>query len=143
MDIVGFSFNKISINRKKKAEAQIKINTNLEIKAIEKENADLFRGKEVFGFPFEFKVNYEPGFAEIIIEGSILSVLEPNSAKNLLKEWKKKKIPDEIRIPLFNIILSKCNLKALQLEDDLNLPFHLPLPRLKKSEQADNTSYTG
>jgi hypothetical protein len=46
-----------------------------------------------------------------------------------------KKIPDKMRVPIFNFIMSKCNIKALSLEDDLNLPYHIPMPRLEPPKE--------
>jgi len=144
MEIIGFNFNKISIEKKKEIDRSVKINTNLEIKDLRKETIDLFKGKDTYSFSFQFKISYTPGYAESLFEGAILTILEPKLAKRILKEWKTKKIPEEIRTPLFNLIMSKCNLKALQLEEDLNLPKHLPLPRITpQPDQTKNISYTG
>jgi len=37
---------------------------------------------------------------------------------------------------LFNIILKKSTLKALQIEEELNIPLHMQLPSLKKQEKS-------
>ncbi|GAG20549.1 unnamed protein product, partial [marine sediment metagenome] len=57
-------------------------------------------------------------------------------AKDILKEWNDKKMSEDFRITLFNIILRKSNLKAIQLEDEMNLPIHIQLPSLKKEDQV-------
>ena len=54
------------------------------------------------------------------------------------KDGSDKKIPEGIRIGLFNFIMSKCNVKALQLEDELGLPFHVPMPRLRPEKKKDS-----
>ena len=38
-------------------------------------------------------------------------------------------------IALFNIILRKANVKALELEEQIGLPLHIPLPTLKKPKK--------
>ena len=90
-------------------------------------------------------MNYEPGFAKVVFKGVVLATLDKSDdVKKILKEWKKKKLPDNLKIPLFNFIISKCNLKALQLEEELALPSHIPLPRLTKNQtQQGETNYTG
>jgi hypothetical protein len=69
----------------------------------------------------------------------VLLLTEKDESKDILKKWKNKKMPEEFRVPLFNIILTKSNLRALQLEEELNLPTHIPLPRIRNQDQAGNT----
>jgi hypothetical protein len=57
---------------------------------------------------------------------------ESKIIKDFIKQWKQKKLPEEHRILIFNVILKKSNLKAMQLEDELNLPLHIPLPSVKE-----------
>jgi hypothetical protein len=63
--------------------------------------------------------------------------LEPKDVKSVLKDWKEKKVSDDFKIKLFNQILNKCNLKALQLEDELNIPPHFRLPTLQIGPSKD------
>jgi hypothetical protein len=58
--------------------------------------------------------------------------------KEILKQWESHIIPEEFKIPLFNIILKKSNFKALELEEDLLLPSHIPMPSIKPSEAKDS-----
>jgi len=135
MRVIGFSFNQISIEKKKELDRNIKINTNIDIKDISFPKLDLFQTKEVANFEYNFKIFYED-CAELIFKGTILVLIEDKKQfEELKKSWKTKKIDDKLRIPLMNIILSKCNLKALQLEEDLGLPAHLPAPRITSSEK--------
>ena len=95
----------------------------------------MLKDKEVLKFTFAFTIEYTPETAVLKFEGAILAILEKNQIKDTLKKWKTKKIPDEIRLPLFNNILTKCNLKALQLEEEFNLPTHVPMPRLAPPQE--------
>ena len=52
-------------------------------------------------------------------------------------DWKDKKMPDDFRNTLFNLILRKASLKALQLEEEMNLPIHMQLPTLKIGEKKE------
>ena len=72
--------------------------------------------------------------------GYVLLALDAEKSKEVLKKWKSKKVSDDIRIHLFNFIMTKCNIKAINLEDDVGLPLHVPMPRLS-NQQSNNRSY--
>ena len=57
-------------------------------------------------------------------------------AKDVMKKWKNKETPEEFRIPLFNIIFRKAGLKALELEDEMNLPLHMSMPTLRRDDKS-------
>lgn len=142
MKIIGFGFKKITAERKKEIQGKLEIKSNLQIEEIEKGNIDI--AGDILKFNYLYSVNYEPEFAEISFNGFVLAL--PNKTddiKKILKEWKKKKLSEEIRIFIFNFIMSKCNLKALQLEEDFALPPHIPLPRLTKQQNQQQANYTG
>jgi len=142
MRIIGFNFKKISVERKKDIQGKLEIKSNLQIDDIEKESIDL--AGEILKFHYEYSILYELGFAEISFKGNVLVLPEKEDVKKILKEWKKKKLSEDVRLPIFNFIMSKCNLKALQFEEEFGLPPHLPLPRLtKQSLQGQQTNYTG
>ncbi len=141
MKIVGFSFKKIEAERKKDIAGKLEIKSNLQIEDLKKETIDI--AGEILKFSYNYSIVYEPGFAEINFKGAVLAVPEkPEEIKTILKEWKKKKISEDLRIFIFNFIISKCNLKALQLEEEFSLPPHIPLPRLTKQAQQP-ANYTG
>ena len=135
MAIVGFNLLKMSVERKEAIEGEIKVNSNADISDIKKEKVELVKGKETLRISFEFSIVYEPDFAKIEFEGFVLLVEDKNKADSILKEWKKKKIDNAIKEQVFNLILRKCNIKAFSLEEDLNLPTHFPLPRLKSEQK--------
>ena len=41
-------------------------------------------------------------------------------------------MPDEFQLTFLNIIIHKSAPKAMQLEEDLGIPFHIPLPRIAR-----------
>ena len=135
MAIVGFNLLKMSVERKEAIEGEIKVNSNADISDIKKEKVELVKGKETLRISFEFSIVYEPDFAKIEFEGFVLLVEDKNKADSLNKDWKKKKIDTAIKEQVFNLILRKCNIKAFSLEEDLNLPTHFPLPRLKSEQK--------
>ena len=134
MKVLGFNFNKISIERFPKKAEGLKINTDISITEISSVNSDLFKTKEEFlDVRFSYNVNYDPEYAKVEFLGDLIVSLDSKDAKEVLKEWKDKKFPEDFKIFVFNVILKKSNLKALELEDEMNLPLHLPLPSLKKA----------
>lgn len=138
MRVIGFNFEKISAERKKAPEGKLEIKSNINIKSINPEKIELVKDKDVLKFNFEFSIDYHPDIARVSFEGFVLAILEKDKSKEILKKWKNKKILEDIRIPLFNLIMTKCNLKALQFEEEFGLPMHIPMPKLQpqKSDQG-------
>ncbi len=133
MAIVGFNFNKISVERKKPATGRININNNVKIVSVDGQNLSLGKVKqEGIKFGFEFICSYEPGVGEIKLEGDVLNLEEASKAKEIIDGWKKtKKLEKNLMAVLLNHILNKCNVKALVLSDDINLPPPLQLPKVQ------------
>jgi hypothetical protein len=135
MKVLGFNFSKISVEKFPNKAEDIKLNTNIEILNIKSVKTDMLKTKdELIGVKFSYKIGYDPDYAKIEFAGDILLSLDFKIAKDVLKEWKDKKFPEEFQMFVFNVILRKSNIKALELEDEMNLPLHFPLPSLKKSE---------
>ncbi|HTY44163.1 MAG TPA: hypothetical protein VMC80_02885 [Patescibacteria group bacterium] len=133
MNVVNFSFRKISIEKFKDNFDKINAKTNIDISDISSLKQDLFKTKEEFlGVKFNFSLIYEPDVARIDLSGDIILTLDSKLVKDVLKEWKDKKMPDDFRIEVFNIILRKAHLKSLELEDEMNLPAHVSFPIIKK-----------
>jgi len=138
MKIVGFGFTKILVQRKEKLGANLKITQNININEVITEKIPISK-EEAIKVEFNFTVNYSEDssedLAKLEFEGFVIFIPEKNELKNFLKEWKEKKIPEESKIPLFNFIMGKCNVKALTLEDELGLPLHFPTPRISGAGQ--------
>ena len=138
MRAIGFNFKKIKAESFEGKTEKINIKTNIDISEIKEVEKNILNTKEdILQVIFKYKVNYEPKFADIVVEGSTLISLEPKLYKEVLKQWKKKQMPEDFRLFLFNLILRKASLKALNLEDELNLPLHLPMPSFKKSQDKE------
>ncbi len=132
MKLVGFNFSKIYIEKFTDISRDLKINTNINVSELKPLKSEIFKSKEeVILVKFTYVINYDPEGAKLEFEGNTMISIEPKKAKAILKEWKDKKMPDDFRNALFNLIMMKSNIKALQLEDELNLPYHIPLPTLK------------
>ena len=140
MKIIGFNFDKINIEKLPgKTEKNLEVKTNIDIPEIKEIKSESAIMKENFiGVQFIFNVNYDPDFAKINLSGNVLFAINSKLSKDILKQWKDKKMPEDFRILLFNVILRKANLKALELEEEMNLPLHVPMPSLKKQENKSN-----
>lgn len=132
MRVIGFNFTKISADRKTKLEKLEKINTNIEFLNVELDKVELMKEQNALKVHFKYTIEYEPKNAELVFEGLVLIQTPEDKAKEIQKDWKKKQIKDEIKIPLFNLIMQKCTLKALQAEEDLGLPLHIKFPKIQK-----------
>jgi hypothetical protein len=132
MKLIGFNFTKISVEKINNLSKDLKIDTSINIESIDEVKNELLKSKDSFlNLKFNYKINYKPNIALIELSGNLAISVDSKLGKEILKDWKNKKIKDETRIILFNAILKKSNVKALQLEEEMNLPFHFQLPSLK------------
>ena len=146
MRLSGFNFTKVSAEKSKEFKLGSKINTNINFLDIEKEESGIVKEEsEVLRVSFNFSVTYtdvekqEKGAnrGEVSLTGFIILMATKEESKLLLDSWKKKELPVAFKVPIFNFILKKCSVRALQLEEELGLPLHLPLPQLKAGEKEE------
>jgi len=142
MPVVSFDFDKISAERKEFTSGKVEIRSNITIIDIEKEKLELAKNEEALKFLFEFKLSYEPNAGELILRGHTVFVDDEKKIKDILKEWKNKKIPEEIALQVINNILYRCNLKALQMAHEISLPLHIQMPRATPARK-DVKEYIG
>ncbi len=141
MQLIGFNFKKISAERFPNFKSNTGINTNINFLDIDKEKIDILKELETIKISFHFSVDYgtntegkDEKDAQICFDGTILLSLDKEESKAIFKSWKKKQLPESMRLPLFNLILNKCSIRALQLEEEIGIPSHVPLPRIAKKE---------
>tara|TARA_Y100000310_G_C20662424_1_gene805510 strand:- start:335 stop:739 length:405 start_codon:yes stop_codon:yes gene_type:complete len=134
MQIIGFNLTKISIDRKEKVEGKLEIKQNINIDDITKDKINISEN-EILKLNFTFNVDYNPDFAKVELKGQVVLIPEKEELKEIIKSWKKKEVPEKFRVPLFNFIMSKCNIKALALEDEMALPLHVPMPKLNPKKE--------
>ena len=136
MPIVGFNFEKILAERKKPIDGPVKVSSDVNIKNIEEEKFKVGKSEELLKFNFEVKIDYEK-VGQVELTGHVLYIDEPKKMKEVIEEWNKKKnIKQEIAREIINMILFKTNVKALSLEQDINLPLHLRLPKVAPVKDA-------
>lgn len=134
---MGFNFTKIIAERKSFTRGKIEVKSNISIQDVKEEKLPLPKKEIGLRFEFSFTLTYEPKIGEISFSGNILYVDTEDKTKQILKGWKKnKKIPPEINTPLINTILHRCNLKALELSQEVNLPPQIQMPRLRPQSNA-------
>ena len=136
MKIIGFSIEEILAKRPFDI-PKAGINTDIIFTNIEKAKLDVLKDEECLKGSFKFSVIYKDAtkkdskeINEISISGSIIMMVTKDESKEFTKSWKTKQIPKEKIIPIYNYILKRCSVKALQLEEELNLQPHIPFPRL-------------
>lgn len=143
--IVGFGFTKLSAEKGEAAKGKIDINNNVSIKDVQEDDFSLGKDKKqnVLRFIFEFTSKYEPNVGNILFEGELLYMEEPKKAKEILADWKKdKKLSKDLMAGLLNTILTKCNIQALILSQQVNLPPPIPLPKVQINAPAEK-NYIG
>ncbi len=132
MTVIGLQFDKITLEKFSPAKGKINVTNNVAVKDVEETEINLGTAKQpVLSFKFEFSAKYEPKIADIIFNGSVTYFDKPEEIKEIMKSWNKnKKIPKEVMSPVLNSILSKCNIEALLLAREINLPAPIPLPKV-------------
>lgn len=138
MKIIGFNYAKVSAERTSKWEPLEKIHTNIQFTNITRDETDVIKAGGVLRVAFTFTVIYEPKNATIALEGFVFLNTTPEIIKEAVKYWsKKKELSDDLRDVLVRFLWKKCNLKAFQLEEELNVPVHIQLPQIAIKPKAD------
>lgn len=134
MAVVGFALHRILTERLKEFTGRVTVRSKADITNIEKSRAKIVApGKDILKVNFNFSITYEPKFAIVDFKGHTLTLEDQKQAKKILRDWEKeKKVDPELKEKVFNVILRKCNVKALEIEEDMNLPPHIPLPRVTR-----------
>jgi len=139
MNLIGFNINKVSAEKFSSNFKELKIENNITIEDIQATKSDLFKkDEEALQVKFVYNLDYSPDLARISFAGSVILLVDQKDSKNILKLWEDKKVSDGLKLSLFNTILRKTSIKALELEDELNLPLHISFPYLRpKQENKD------
>lgn len=134
MRILGFRVKKILCEKNKEQFNNLKINNKIDIQKIEKMNIEEKRGS-ILEIDFLSLIDYQQDIAKIEINGSMIVEVDNEQAKEILNQWKTKKIESSFKIELFNFILRRTSVKALELEEEIGLPYHIPFPRITGEEK--------
>jgi len=143
MPVVGFTYTKIFVEKKDRLKPEDKIINNVNLVKVEEEKRSFGDGKSLLNFQFQFTVEYGKA-GKLELDGSLLYMNDPKEIKAILSEWEKEgKLRTSISAEIFNSILFKCNIKALQLADDLSLPAHFRVPLLRPKQEKPELKKAG
>lgn len=137
MKVMSFNYTKISVEKTSSNYNDLKIGSSVNIESIEEpENVQIKTKDSFLIVKWNYNIDYNPGIASIGFSGSMVLSMDSKEVKEILKRWKDKKMEPEFNMFLVNIIMKKANIKALQFEDEFNLPTHFKLPsvRINKKE---------
>ena len=136
MAAVGFSLSKIALERKESSIAKLEIKSSIHLSGVSKDKLKLIANKDTLKINFEYNLEYAPNLATIKFAGIILYAADPSESDNIIKEFKKSgKLGKDLQTGIYNFIFQRCNIKALQLEQELSLPAHIRLPYLSLNEK--------
>jgi len=134
MTIVGFNYEKLSVEKKEeevKKGSDFKVTYNVSIKDMQDYEIKLQDKQKALKFTFEFSIKYTPQIGSLDMGGSIIYTEDKNKIKEIKEHWEEKKdVPDEIKAQLINLIFRRSNIKALLLAQEVNLPPHIPMPKI-------------
>jgi len=152
MSVIGFSFNKIHVEKKKPAVGEINIINNVKLTGITEEKIRVGEDHLALNVGFEYKINYAPDVGSLHFTGNVIYLGDKETQKLVLKAWEEKKnLDNRFSLAVTNAVLSKCNIKAIGLCAELGLPTHIALPIAKPTgnktnepvETADAGNYIG
>lgn len=141
MPIVGFNFTKLSADRKKEQiKGDVKVKNDLLLQSLTQTDIDMAGKKQpVLKLVFDFLIDYQPGIGNLILSGHLLFADTPENVKSIMDMWKKeKKIPQQYAINFINVILTRSNIKALELSQAIVLPPHFRLPTVLPKQDFKN-----
>ncbi|MBI4738573.1 hypothetical protein HY772_03280 [Candidatus Woesearchaeota archaeon] len=135
MAIVGFDYNKISVEKNEGQSGKISVANSVNIKRVERNDISLGKTKQSgLKFVFEYSSIYNPNYAKILLGGTVLVLQEEKTVQEVLDAWAKdKKIKKEILEGVINTILTRCNIQSLILSNAANLPPPVPMPKVRSN----------
>lgn len=145
MAVIGHNFSKIK-GEKKRTRGKINlgsVNNNIQIKNVENRKMEPRKLGEVISFSYEFRTEYglkksQGKLGTLEIGGQ---VLWKGNEEKILNKWKKEeKVDKKVFKKVLNVALSKSQIKALELSQDLNLPMPIKLPSVKEKRKKDQVN---
>ena len=139
--ILNLVLDKIYVERKNQIKSNVEAKNNLRITDIKEENLEPISKEKVLRFFFYYTISYEPQIATMELAGNIIYKNDEKKLKEIVDLWKKdKKINPAVSSTVANFILSKCNIKSLRLAQELNLPPHIPFPKIELKTNVNKAS---
>jgi len=129
MRLLGFNFTKMSVEKNPEFQGKIEINSKMDVADIEKHKPTILK-QDTAKIKFSFTIDYKE-LGKIELEGFMIWLFDKKTLKEVLENWNKKDLEQEIRTQVLNAVLQKCSLQALKLEEQFNLPLHMQMPSVK------------
>lgn len=132
MTVIAFNLNKINAERLLTKPSMTNVKNSVNIADVHKTKLAIGNSnQDVLRIMFTFTSNYEPNKGKIVLEGDVIHVDKVDKIESAFKSWQKdKKLPKDEARDVLNHILSKCNIAAILLSRELNLPSPIELPRI-------------
>ncbi|MFW5865737.1 MAG: hypothetical protein ACOCU6_01450 [Nanoarchaeota archaeon] len=141
MAILNFGFTKIHVEKKNKPTKRVNVKSGLNIKDVKESSVIKGSKQRAFSIQFAFKADYQPSVGTIDLEGELLYLADEKLSKDIEQIWSEKKsLPKELALSVFNKILHHCNVEALILSKEINLPAPIQLPKIKE-QQPDQATH--
>lgn len=138
MKFLGVKIKKMYCEKMLDNFKEIRINSSVDIVNIREIKLSEFKTKDqLISVEFKHILDYSPNYAKLELNGEILLEEETKVIKEIISQWKDKKVPSEFKINFFNLIIQKTTIKMLELEETLGLPFHIQFPLLKSSTKEE------
>ncbi len=132
MSIVGFNFTKINAERKQSIVGAVNISNNIQISDVKEAKLGIAGDRGALKITFKFTSDYAPNLALMVFEGDVLFLVDSKQTQGILDGWaKSKNLPPELAAGVMNHVLDRCNIQALLVSKDLNLPSPVPLPKVQ------------
>jgi hypothetical protein len=141
--IVNFTLEKIAISKTSPVKGSIEAKNS--IKFLDIAEAPLPEGikdQHLIKFKFEYKIMYLPDIATTELVGHIHFMTNKTTRDKILEAWdKESKLDQELSRQLVNYVFTKCGVKALSLSQQVGLPPHINLPKIRiKQEETQEES---
>lgn len=134
--VLGFHFTKIKVEKNPNFEGKLEVSQNIEVVSVEKQKLDMIKD-EVLKINFTFSASYKE-LGSLSMSGTLFLFLDSKSFKEGIVYWQKnKKLSEELGALVINLLIQKCTPKALQLEEDMGLPLHMPMPQVQSPSNQD------
>lgn len=131
MSIVGFSLQKINVERNDVRLGKMKVDSNASLRNVEKVSMKLGKSENVLKLSFSHDTKYEPGIGSMTMEGYVLFLESEDRMDELAEAWKKdKKLPKEVMQAVMNKVLNDCSVLGVLLSREINLPPSIPVPKV-------------
>ena len=145
MSIIGFNFEKISVERKKVPQGEIKISNNVRLTDVREEKINVGDAHKALKVGFEYKLDYGDT-GNLMLTGNVIYLDDKKKQDSIVEAWTAKKpLDNKFSLSITNTVLAKCNIKAIELCSEVNLPTHIAMPvaKPKGAKTPKESSYIG